>query len=315
MGVTWNCERELVDLIVHHQLAGCRTVLDAVLMIQHCSVKGISLLEFVREWCVFNGDLMPRKDVQVELVAVTASEDVPVGAAVAVASEPAPVAPPAPAPAVPVRWKYAEWRSEPVSSKRLEKVRLHIAEVLAADGEHETYLRMLRQFESKLAAVVEQPGSLPLVADDDDEPDGEQVAVVPVDDLPANEVDADAEADPEIEAETDSDCETSAGPVTALAPAPPEEQAEIAAVLANPAAAAAAGSSSEPAARDRLGRELVTSAVLDELIQLGGRLGMNRVECTEMLCTKFKLRRAEDLQASVATAVIANMRSKLAAAK
>lgn len=50
MPAAWDVSRELVDLVAGASLYGCRDRLDAVLLIQHCSVREISLVEFGQKY-------------------------------------------------------------------------------------------------------------------------------------------------------------------------------------------------------------------------------------------------------------------------
>lgn len=176
----------------------------------------------------------------------------------------------------PPAWQYLEWKMSPNSATRLECLRMHIREVKAWGEGREwsgrvDYLVELEQKEAKLARIVEPVPTLGMVADD--------VAV--------NE------------------------PAPTLAPPSVAEQADIAAVLADPKTAAPVVDASPR--KDAQGRALLSEVTLAELYECGQRIGINRIAVQELACEKLKLRTIDDLSEAAAVILIRKMKAQAAA--
>ncbi len=60
----WDVSRELCQLLAEGHPFGIRTLSQAALVVQHCSVKGISLLEFGQQYRLDGFELAPANDPQ-----------------------------------------------------------------------------------------------------------------------------------------------------------------------------------------------------------------------------------------------------------
>jgi hypothetical protein len=272
----WNVSSTMVEALLAENVPGIDSKLKALLVFQHCSVHNLSLFDFLSRFRVDGLRVVPIEGLPVSRPSPALVEDL---------LEDVP------------QYRHSNWRDEPLSVDRLEKLRVHLQEVteFAAAGfvGSAEYVQQLKASESQLARVVEPVPTLGMVADDaptvgDEEP----------------ELSSEVESDPEPAAEASSE------PLPVFAPSSEAEQAEIAAVLANPKAAQPVAA--EPR-KDAAGRLLVSDARLEEIYAEAERLGMNRVQAQGFLCEKNNVRRVEDLSEVVAEKILKKMKARSAA--
>jgi len=291
----WDVNESMVKELVDSGFGGVKmTRLQALAVFQHCSLRDMTLFEFFAQYTLEGMTLIPLASVPAAAAFAEGEfpleNDQPVLRPESRASEEAP------------EWKHGQWREIVSSAGRLECLRKHIAEVAGNtecryqdwSGGVEYFVHLQDQ-ERKLARVVEPVPTLGMVADDDAdlvEPESGPESDSELADQPAEEYESE--------------------PVLVIPPPSSAEQADIAAVLANPKAAAPVVDSS--LRKDAQGRALASDATLAELYACGERLGMNRVAVQELACTKFGLRAVDDLPELFARKVIANMKAKAAAA-
>lgn len=291
--VEWNVSESVVKELMEARVAGITTRLQALLVYQYCSVHDLSVLEFVRDWRLDGLQMVPVAGAGVQHSdpfdgcpalddELTAENVDPV-----IASS---------------LWKYSGWRNCPQAADRLEMLRKHIAEVEASKMVRPA--ASLYEMAARLARVVEGQPTLGMVADDS----------------PANEI---SQCDEPLSAATgkaeqgemqadDTERESGQpGSVSTVLDDDADERADIAAVLRDPASASSPAAP-EQVRKDARGVVLANEATLDQLFQQGGRLGMNRVQVEESLCTKLKLRHIGDLSQADAEKILAKMKTRAA---
>jgi hypothetical protein len=210
-------------------------------------------------------------------------------------------------------YRHSDWRSETLSARRLEKLRLHMAEVQPFAEQYSisaAYLQQLKGMESSLARVVEPVPTLGMVADDYVEAEVDEPTAETMDDI-ESELEGVA-AKPREEHIDFSQTDESSEALPVIAPASKAEQDDIAAVLANPKAAKPV-ESAEPR-KDSAGRVLASNSRLEEIYSLAEKLGMNRVQAQEFICEKNKLRKVDELPEAIAAKIVDKMRQRISPA-
>lgn len=276
----WDISEKMVEALLAEKVPGIDSKLKALLVFQHCTVHSMSLFDFLAKFRVDGLRVVSICDPPLSRPSEALVDEVP-EEDLARRNWP--------------EFQFAEWRAETLSSARLEKLRLHLREVQEGIergqfGDLE-YVNQLKEFEASLSRVVEPVPTLGLLPDE-----------------PAAEVSGVAAESPEQEPEA-AESETSSDPLPVVPVSAEAEQAEIAAVLANPKAAQPV--SSEPR-KDHFGRLLASDAQLQEIYDLGEQLGMNRIQVEESLCAKNKLRKMDDLPEIVAAKIIKKMKDRKA---
>ena len=299
----WDINESLVAELLAEEVGGVQTRMQAVAVLQHCSLRDMTLFEFFAKWQVDGMRLIPAQ--LPPGVEVSFDPSPPAAAAFSEGEFPAQssgadVVGCSGLPTEMPVWKHDKWLACVRGADRLEELRKHIAEVIASgEGRYQAwsgsvdYLVNLQDKEAKLARVVEPVLTLGMVADDDEDNDESFFDQhEPCDDL-------DQPDDDDVNV-----------PAPVITPPSSAEQADIAAVLANPKAAAAA----DVPRKDGQGRVLASDATLAELYACGERLGINKVAAQELACKQFKLRSIDDLPEVLAQKVIAKMKAQAAAA-
>jgi len=296
----WNVSREMVDELLAAGVPGLTTRLQAMLVFQHCTVHSLSLFDFLAQWKIEGLRLVPAVDPP---FAVVAEPSLP--AAAAFIEEEFPEdrwVVPAENPEEKVAemgYVHADWRSETLSARRLEKLRLHMAEVKPLADQYPisaNYFNTLKSMESSLARVVEPVPTLGMVADE----------------VEAEVEEPTAETLADIESELEGVAAEPSESLPVIAPASKAEQDDIAAVLANPKAAKPV-ESAEPR-KDSAGRVLASNSRLEEIYSLAEKLGMNRVQAQEFICEKNKLRKVDELPEAIAAKIVDKMRQRISPA-
>lgn len=312
----WNVSREMVDELLAAGVPGLTTRLQAMLVFQHCTVHSLSLFDFLAQWRIEGLRLVPAVDAP---AAVAAEPSLPAAAAAAFVEEEFPdertgmIAGSNEEMLAEMSYRHSDWRSETLSSRRLEKLRLHMAEVQPLAEQYSVsaaYLQQLKGMESSLARVVEPVPTLGMIADDDLEAGVEEPRAETLDDI-ESELEGVSAQPREEHADFSQSDEPSEG-LPVIAPASKAEQDDIAAVLANPKAAKPV-ESSEPR-KDSAGRVLVSESRLEEIYRLAEKLGMNRVQAQEFLCEKNKLRKVDDLPEAIAVKIVDKIKERISAA-
>lgn len=152
--MNWNVSQEIVNELLSAQVPGVHTRLQAVAVLQHCSVNDISLFDFFGKYRVDGMMLLPKPTVL-----ESPNDSPPADAVAASEAEPSSVA-----------WKYECWRDAVAAVDRLELLRKHIAEVRAVDAvvpDRDVRVQELEEMARKLARVVEPVPTLGMVSDDD----------------------------------------------------------------------------------------------------------------------------------------------------
>ena len=280
----WDVKEEMVDLLADYfdsdpEIAdAAKRKLQSVAVLQHCSLRDMTLFEFFARFRVDGMRLIPLADVLAAAafseVEFPSQDDLP-------AARPEDVDNP--------EWNHSHWRKCVGGVDRLECLRKHIAEVATVWGAECVLWHELRRHEASLARVVEPVPTLGMVADDDVNFFDQHP--------PCDEPDDDAVSDK---------------PASVIPPASPAEQAGIAAVLANPKSAAPVADSAPR--KDAQGRPLASEATIAELYACAERLGINKVAAQELACKQFKLRAIDELAESLARKVIDKMKAQAAAA-
>lgn len=311
--MNWNVSREMVDELLAAGVPGLKTKLQAMLVFQHCSVHSLSLLDFLAQWKIEGLRLVPALDPP---LAVAAESSLPAAAAFVEDEFPdertGMIAGSNEEMLAEMSYRHGDWRSETLSARRLEKLRLHMAEVQPLAGQYSisaAYFQQLKGMESSLARVVEPVPTLGMVADEV-EAEVEEPTAETLDDIESEFEGVSAQPREEHIDFSQPDEPSEALPV--IAPASKAEQDDIAAVLANPKAAKPV-ESSEPR-KDSAGRVLVSESRLEEIYKLAEKLGMNRVQAQEFLCEKNKLRKVDDLPEAIAVKIVDKIKERISAA-
>ena len=310
--MNWNVSSEMVDDLLKAAVPGLTTRLQAMLVFQHCTVHNLSLFDFFAKWKIEGLRLVPAVDPSALSVA---SASLP--AAAAFVEEEFPderfVASAAAQEGLSeMSYVHSDWRSETLSARRLEKLRLHMAEVKPLAEQYPisaNYFNTLKSMESSLARVVEPVPTLGMVADDVeaevDEPTAETL-----DDI-ESELEGVAAQPREEHIDFGQPDELSES-LPVITPASKAEQDDIAAVLANPKGAKPV-ESSEPR-KDSAGRVLASDSRLEEIYSLAEKLGMNKVQAQEFICEKNKLRKVDELPEAIAAKIVEKMRQRISPA-
>ena len=166
MGVSWDVSAEMVDLLVADESVCVNSKLQAVAVLQHCSLKDLSLFEFFQTYTLDGLRLVPVGEVSL-----------PAGVSDCAAA-----------------WEFSDWRDDPTKpiAWRLERLRKHVAEVRMAGDMR--LLESLLNYERQLAKQCEPVRTLGLVADDPED------AALPADDS-GESVAGDLESDEPLAAE------------------------------------------------------------------------------------------------------------------
>jgi hypothetical protein len=328
----WNVSREMVDELLAAGVPGLTTRLQAMLVFQHCSVHSLSLFDFLAQWKIEGLRLVPAvdppKSVQSSLLGDMIDElgkmvagpeaAVSLPAAAAFVEEEFPdertgkIAGSNEEMLAEMSYRHSDWRAETLAARRLEKLRLHMAEVQPLAEQYSVsaaYLQQLKGMESSLARVVEPVPTLGMVADEV-EAEVEEPTAETLDDI-ESELEGVA-AQPREEHVDFSQSDEPVESLPVIAPASKAEQDDIAAVLANPKAAKPV-ESLEPR-KDSAGRVLASNSRLEEIYTLAEKLGMNRVQAQEFICEKNKLRKVDDLPEAIAAKIVDKMRQRISPA-
>lgn len=307
----WNVREDMVDELRAAGVAGITSKLQAMLVFQHCSVHSMSVFDFVSRFHLDGLRIVPLQPAADSVPSAASSEEWidglslpgPVGAVVqkpdSTGVNPVGVL----AATAGVVWKYAFWREEKLAADRLEMLRKHIAEVQESDPQN-SWLDHLRGQAAALARVVEPVPTLGLVGDDRPNSENTQCQVEP---LSA----ATGEAE-HGDVASGADSKESGKPCCA-ATAEFESKERIADLLSNPSAVHE-DKPAEEVRRDSRGRVLTNAAQLQELIDLGGRLGMARSVVEDSLCKNLKVPKSDQAPRDQVAKVIENMKRKIGVA-
>lgn len=295
----WNVREDMVDELRKAGVAGITSKLQAMLVFQHCSVHSMSVFDFVSRFHLDGLRIVP-VHVQSAVPSEQWIDGLKLGGSAEKpeAAELHPMGVPWTASAV--AWKYAMWRDEKLAADRLEMLRKHIAEVQESDPQN-SWLEHLRGQAAALARVVEPVPTLGLVGDDRPDSEDTQCQVEP---LSA----ATGEAEHGDVASGAGSKES--GKPCCAATAEFESKERIADLLSNPSAAHE-DKPTEEVRRDSRGRVLTNAAQLQELIDLGGRLGMARSVVEDSLCKNLKVPKSDQAPRDQVAKVIENMKRKI----
>ena len=300
----WNVSREMVDELLAAGVPGLTTKLQAMLVFQHCSVHSLSLFDFLAQWKIEGLRLVPAVDPPA--AAAFVEEEFPDERTGIIAGSNEEML-------AEMSYRHSDWRSETLSSRRLEKLRLHMAEVQPLAEKYcvsAAYLQQLKGMESSLARVVEPVPTLGMIADEDLEAEVEEPTAETLEDI-ESELEG-VSAQPRKEHVDFSQSDEPSEELPVIASASKAEQDDIAAVLANPKAAKPV-ESLEPR-KDSAGRVLASNSRLEEIYTLAEKLGMNRVQAQEFICEKNKLRKVDDLPEAIAAKIVDKMRQRISPA-
>jgi hypothetical protein len=311
--MNWNVSVEMVDDLLKAGVPGLTTRLQAMLVFQHCTVHNLSLFDFFAKWKIEGLRLVPAVDppalpeaaASLPAAAAFVEEEFPDERFVASAAAQEGLSE--------MSYVHSDWRSETLSARRLEKLRLHMAEVKPLAEQYPisaNYFNTLKSMESSLARVVEPVPTLGMVADDDVEAELDEPTAETLDDI-ESELEGVA-AQPREEHIDFGQSDELSESLPTIAPASKDEQDDIAAVLANPKGAKPV-ESSEPR-KDSAGRVLASDSRLEEIYSLAEKLGMNRVQAQEFICEKNKLRKVDELPEAIAAKIVDKMRQRISPA-
>ena len=296
--MNWNVSVEMVDDLLKAGVPGLTTRLQAMLVFQHCTVHNLSLFDFFAKWKIEGLRLVPAAAAFVE-DEFPDERFVASGAAHEGLSE--------------MSYVHSDWRSETLSARRLEKLRLHMAEVKPLAEQYPisaNYFEQLKRMESSLSRVVEPVPTLGMVADDEVEAEVDEPTAETLDDI-ESELEGVA-AQPRTEHVDFSQPDEPSESLPVIAPASKAEQDDIADVLANPKGAKPV-ESSEPR-KDSAGRVLASDSRLEEIYSLAEKLGMNKVQAQEFICEKNKLRKVDELPEAIAAKIVDKMKQRISPA-
>ena len=312
--MNWNVSSEMVDDLLKAGVSGLTTRLQAMLVFQHCTVHNLSLFDFFAKWKIEGLRLVPAVDPPASSVA---SASLPAAAAFVEEEFPDERCFASEANAQEgsseISYVHSDWRSETLSARRLEKLRLHMAEVKPLAEQYPisaNYFEQLKNMESSLARVVEPVPTLGMVADDEVEAEVDEPTAETLDDI-ESELEGLA-AQPREEHIDFSQPDEPSESLPVIAPASKAEQDDIAAVLANPKGAKPV-ESSDPR-KDSAGRVLASDSRLEEIYSLAEKLGMNKVQAQEFICEKNKLRKVDELPEAIAAKIVDKMRQRISPA-